>query len=67
MKHGWWKGINGGDVWVFVAGLVVLNVVYQSRESAVDSGAVRWLMKVMRGEAEIGIANDTSEGEKKSV
>ena len=66
VKHGWWKGIKGGDVWVFVAGLVVLNVVYHSRESAVDSGAVRWLMKVMRGEAEIGIANKTGEEKEKA-
>lgn len=66
VKHGWWKGIKGGDVWVFVAGMVVLNLVYQSRESAVDSGAVRWLMKVMRGEAEIGLANKTGEEKEKS-
>jgi hypothetical protein len=55
VKHGWWKGIKGGDVGVFVAGLMVTNMVYEAREDAVDSGLVRWLMKVLRGEAEIGL------------
>jgi hypothetical protein len=67
VKHGWWKGIKGGDVWVFVAGLMVLNVVYQAREDAVNSGAVRWLMKVLRGEAEIGIGNQKGEEKEKST
>lgn len=67
VKHGWWKGVKGGDVWVFVAGLVVMNVVYQVREGAVDSGAVRWLMKVLRGEAEIGIGNKKGDEKEKSA
>jgi hypothetical protein len=65
VKHHWWKGMKGGDVWVFVAGLAVLNVVYQAREDAVESRAVQWLMKVLRGEAEIGIRNKKGEEKEK--
>lgn len=61
VKHGWWKGIKGGDVWLFVAGLALINMVYQAREDALDSGASRWMMKVLRGEAEIGIGNKKDE------
>ena len=61
VKHGWWRGFRGGDVWVFVAGLVVLNLVYEARAEAIDSGPVRWLMRVLRGEAEIGVANKRDE------
>lgn len=64
VKHGWWRGIKGGDVWVFVAGLAVLNVVYEAREGAVDSGAAKGMMKVLRGEADIGISG-SNEGDEK--
>jgi hypothetical protein len=64
VKRGWWRGVKGGDVWVFVTGLVVLNLVYEARADAIDSGAVRWLMRVLRGEAEIGVANKTRDEKK---
>lgn len=67
VKHGWWRGIKGGDVWVFVTGLVLLNVLYQTREAAMDSRATQWVMKVLRGEAEIGIGNQTDEEKQKST
>ena len=58
VKHGWWRGIKGGDVLVFVAGLALVNSVYETREGAVDSGPVRWLMRVLRGEAQLGLEDD---------
>jgi len=68
VKHGWWRGVKAGDVWVFVAGLAALNVVYETREGAVDSGVVRWMMRVLRGEAEIGLENrKKGEGKEKSM
>ena len=64
VKHGWWYGVKGGDVYVFVAGLMLLNVVYEARESAVDSGAVKWLMRILRGEADLEMAHHVSGEEK---
>ena len=46
VKRGYWKGLNGGDVAVFVAGLAVMNVVYEKRRSAIGGGmgkGIGWL------------------------
>lgn len=46
MKRGLWKGIDGGDVAVFVAGLAVLNVVFEKRKEVIGGVAgkgVGWL------------------------
>ena len=67
VKHGWWRGVKGGDVWVFVAGLVVLNLIYEARAEAIYSGAVRWLVRVLRGEAEVGVANKRDEEKVKHI
>ncbi|TVY31905.1 hypothetical protein LSUB1_G008383, partial [Lachnellula subtilissima] len=40
-KRGWWKGMRGGDVWVFVASLMVINLVYERDPKAVSSAVVR--------------------------
>lgn len=46
VKRGLWKGIDGGDVAVFVAGLAVLNVVFEKRKEVIGGVAgkgVGWL------------------------
>lgn len=53
VKRGFWKGFDGGDVAVFVAGLAVLNVVYEKRRAVIGGVAgkgVGWL----RGEELFG-------------
>ena len=54
-KRGWWRGVRGGDVLVFVVGLAVLNVVGEVREGVVEDGGVRVVMRVLRGEGEVGL------------
>jgi len=49
-KRGWWKGVKGGDVWLFVLSLCVVNVVYQRDAAAVKSGVVRRGVSFLRGE-----------------
>jgi len=49
-KRGWWKGVKGGDVWLFVLSLCVVNVVYQRDAKAVRSGVVRRGVSFLRGE-----------------
>ena len=49
-KRGWWKGFRGGDVWVFVASLIVVNAVFERRPQAVQSGVIRKGLMGLRGE-----------------
>ncbi|PMD48296.1 hypothetical protein L207DRAFT_627042 [Hyaloscypha variabilis F] len=49
-KRGWWRGIRGGDVWLFVVSLMVVNVVYERDGRALRSGVVRRGVSGMRGE-----------------
>jgi hypothetical protein len=50
VKRGWWKGRSGGDVWVFVAALMVMNSVYEVSPGSVSSGVMRKGLGVLRGE-----------------
>ena len=59
VKHRWWRGVKSGDVYVFVASLALLNMVYEwKKEQAVDSGAAVGLLKLLRGEIELGLGNE---------
>ncbi|KAL8925419.1 MAG: hypothetical protein Q9208_003511 [Pyrenodesmia sp. 3 TL-2023] len=49
-KRGWWKGVRGGDLGVFVAGLMVINAVYERDAAAVQGSLVRKGLGFLRGE-----------------
>ncbi|KAL8729069.1 MAG: hypothetical protein Q9166_004986 [cf. Caloplaca sp. 2 TL-2023] len=49
-KRGWWKGVKGGDLGVFVVGLMVINMIYESDASAVQGSMVRKGVGFLRGE-----------------
>ncbi|KAF7508779.1 hypothetical protein GJ744_008656 [Endocarpon pusillum] len=55
VKHGWWKGIRGGDVVLFVASLALLNIVYELKAKVVDDRDMQLVMRVLRGDEEIGL------------
>ncbi|ETI22612.1 hypothetical protein G647_06688 [Cladophialophora carrionii CBS 160.54] len=56
IKHRWWKGIRGGDVWVFVASLALVNVVYDlGKSTSAGQDRALSLIKVLRGEVELGL------------
>lgn len=44
-KRGWWKGVRGGDVALFVAGLGVVNVVFENHRECMGGvgKGVGWL------------------------
>ena len=50
VKRGWWRSGKNGDVWVFVASLMLLNAVYEVNPNAVSSGVVRKSLGMLRGE-----------------
>lgn len=61
VKRGFWKGFEGGDVAVFVAGMAVMNVVYEKRRAAIRGGmgtGIGWL----RGEELFGKGSDEDDG-----
>ena len=51
VKRGWWKSLKGGDVWLFVAALAVVNAVYTKDHNAIKGGAVRRVIAGLRGES----------------
>jgi hypothetical protein len=61
-KRGWWKGIRGGDVWIFVVSLMVVNVVYERDARSLRSGVIRRGVSGLRGE---GLRDCVAEEEKK--
>lgn len=67
-KRGWWRGVRNGDVLVFVASLVVANVVYESSPAAIESGLVRKLISSMRGEGWVdAVGKDKTKGKNAEV
>ncbi|KAL2063077.1 hypothetical protein VTL71DRAFT_6149 [Oculimacula yallundae] len=61
-KRGWWRGVRGGDVWIFVVSLMVVNVVFEREKKAVNSGVVRRGVGFLRGE---GLGDGLVEEEKR--
>lgn len=55
VKHGWWNGVKGGDLMVFVAGLALLNAVYELRDKAIGDKGMTTMVRVLRGDVEIGL------------
>ncbi|KAF2396082.1 hypothetical protein EJ06DRAFT_483971 [Trichodelitschia bisporula] len=49
-KRGWWNGVRGGDVLLFVGSLALLGGVYEADPAAVTSGVIRKGFGVLRGE-----------------
>ena len=50
VKRRWWRAMRGGDVWLFVAALMVTGVVYERDARAVREGAWRKGISWVRGE-----------------
>jgi len=55
VKRRWWKGIQGGDVLLFMASLVLMNASYDWRGDDVQPTA---LLKLLRGEIELGLQSN---------
>jgi hypothetical protein len=50
-KRRWWKGVRGGDLWLFVAAMAVVNVAFTKDREAVRSRLVRRAFAGLRGES----------------
>lgn len=49
-KRGWWRGVRGGDVGLFVASLMVVNVIYERDARAISASVARRGVSSLRGE-----------------
>jgi hypothetical protein len=58
VKHGWWKGFHGGDVVVFVAGLALMNAIYELQDKACEDKAMQLMLKALRGDMELGLGGN---------
>ena len=58
VKRGWWRGINNGDVLVFVASLALVDAVYERNPGAVSGGVVRKSLGMLRGDGWVDRAAD---------
>ncbi|KAF2458056.1 hypothetical protein BDY21DRAFT_22447 [Lineolata rhizophorae] len=68
VKHGWWKGIKGGDVLLFTASLALVDAVYEVDPKAVSGGMLRKGLGVLRGEGWVDrAASAKGEGEEGKV
>lgn len=50
VKRRWWRGMSGGDVWVFALALMVTGVVYERDNRAIREGGWRRGVSWVRGE-----------------
>ncbi|ROT42662.1 hypothetical protein SODALDRAFT_319286 [Sodiomyces alkalinus F11] len=66
VKRRWWRGMKGGDVWVFVAALIVTGVVYERDAGAMREAGWRKGVSWVRGTGfrDWSIEEDEVEGER---
>jgi hypothetical protein len=63
VKRGLWKGFKGGDVWLFVVSLAIINMVYTKDREAVRSGLFRRAVAGLRGESVALAEKEKSNGD----
>jgi len=49
-KRGWWRGMKGGDLLIFVGSLAVVNAVFERDGRSVEGGLLRRGISSIRGE-----------------
>lgn len=63
VKRRWWRAMKGGDVWVFVAALMLTGVVYERDARAIKEGSWRKGISWVRGEGFRDWGVEVEEGE----
>ena len=63
-KRGYWRGVVGGDVVLFVTSLAVINVIYERDPKAVSGGFVRKTLGMLRGDGWVDRAGRVSTRER---
>ncbi|KAK4175082.1 hypothetical protein QBC36DRAFT_355586 [Triangularia setosa] len=63
VKRRWWRAMKGGDLWVFVAALMLTGVVYERDARAIKEGSWRKGISWVRGEGFRDWGVEVEEGE----
>ena len=56
-KRGWWKGVRGGDVGMFVVALAVFSILFDAQRSLFAKDSSMLLIRLLRGDIEVGLKN----------
>lgn len=59
VKHGWWRGIKGGDVYLIVLSFMAVNALYDTQRSVFEKDGSMAAVRMLRGDIEIGLKNKT--------
>lgn len=62
-KRGWWKGVKGGDVGIFVVSLAVFSLLWDSQRNVFAKDSSMVLVRLLRGDIEVGLKNKDEKGE----
>lgn len=57
-KRGWWRGIKGGDVGLFVLALATFSVLFDSQRQVFAKDRSMVLTRLLRGDIEVGLKNE---------
>lgn len=52
VKHRWWRSVKGGDVFVFVAALAAINMLYDAKKEVFLNDSTAKAVEVLRGDIE---------------
>ena len=53
VKHRWWRRVPGGDVFVFVAALAAINMLYDTKKEVFLNDQSATAIDVLRGDTEL--------------
>lgn len=65
VKKGWWRGVRNGDVLLFTASVVLMEVLYEAQPKAIRGAVVRKGFAMMRGEGWVDRVTVENGGEEK--
>ena len=58
VKHGWWRGFQGGDVLLFAAAWALLGTVWELEgDQGADTVRGKLIVRLLTGEADLGLKN----------
>lgn len=59
IKHKWWRGIEGGDVYLIVLSFMAVNALYDTQRQSFENDRSMAVVRLLRGDIEIGLRNKT--------
>lgn len=65
-KKGWWRGVKGGDVGLFVVALAVFSVLWDSQRTFFAKDSNMAVIRLLRGDIEVGLRSKDEEVEARS-